>query len=153
MDEFYGDVLLIDTPDGAELKIENGLIVSDKSFRTAVYLSILGGDEEDLGEVKTDKTWWGNFLENEAEEEKLVSRFQAFKKANVLSTKNIQLAEEKLEQDLHWLIDYNIADDLEIAISVVEQNNINIEIKILKNKLLVDKQNYSMQWEDIKNGV
>ena len=42
-DEFVGDVLLISSPDGADIVLEKGLIKDCRNFDTAVYLCLLGG--------------------------------------------------------------------------------------------------------------
>jgi hypothetical protein len=52
---FEGDLLLEDTPDGGDIRIENNLFVSDRSFNTAVYLSLFGGNKDDNGKVKNNE--------------------------------------------------------------------------------------------------
>jgi phage gp46-like protein len=109
---FEGDLLLEDTPDGGDIRIENNLFVSDRSFNTAVYLSLFGGNKDDNGKVKNNKTWWGNTLEGTAENEKLVSRFQAIIFGLPMTTKNIQEAESAARLDLKWVIDEGIAEKI-----------------------------------------
>jgi hypothetical protein len=77
LQDFEGDLLLEDTPDGGDIRIEDGLFISDRSFRTVVYLSLFGGNKEDNGRVRNRKTWWGNTLRGISENQKLTSRFQA----------------------------------------------------------------------------
>ena len=40
MTDFEGDVLFLDSNDGGVLQIEDGVIACDKTFKTAVYLSL-----------------------------------------------------------------------------------------------------------------
>jgi phage gp46-like protein len=112
---FEGDLLLEDTPDGGDIRIENNLFASDRSFNTAVYLSLFGGNKDDNGKVKNNKTWWGNTLEGTAENEKLVSRFQAVIFGLPMTTKNIQEAESAAKLDLKWIIDEGIAEKIIVS--------------------------------------
>lgn len=153
MNDFGGDILLCDTFDGGEIIIEDGDFLCDTGLKTAVYLSILGGAEEDAGEVENNNTWWGNKLQNQNDKDKLVSRFQAFKKTNSLTAKNVKIAEEKIKQDLNWLLTEGICDDIEVMIVVTGLNNIDVRIKILKNDNILENGNYSLQWEEMKNGI
>ena len=77
IETFEGDLLLVDSPDFGEIVIEDGFILSDKAFNTAVYLSLFGGNKDDNGKIKTKKTWWGNTLSGISKNEKMISRFQA----------------------------------------------------------------------------
>ena len=74
-DVFEGDVLLFDTDDGGEISVVNGLVIADRKFSTAAYLSLFGGNVEDGGRVDNNKTWWGNRFAETSEKEKIVSRF------------------------------------------------------------------------------
>lgn len=152
-EEFGGDVLLFDTQDGAEITIFNGLISMDKGFNSAVYLSLFGGDKDDTGEVVNNNTWWGNKIQNISENEKLVSRFQAFITSVPLISKNVKLAEGKVIQDLQWMIDDGIADSIEAEIQVVGRKDINLKIVIAKFGEVIEAGNYSLQWGAMKNGI
>lgn len=153
VEEFGGDVLLLDTNDGAELTIVNGLVQLDTGFNSAVYLSLFGGDKDDTGEVVNNNTWWGNKLQNISENEKLVSRFQAFINSVPLISKNIRLAEEKALQDLQWMIDDGIADSIEAVITVINRKEINLKIDITKFGEVIEAGNYSLQWGAMKDGI
>lgn len=152
-EEFGGDVLLYDTLDGAEIEIKNGLIMADEGFRTAVYLSLFGGNKDDTGEVINNKTWWGNCLDDVPENEKLVSRFIAFIRREPMTIKNMVLAESKARQDLQWFLDDGIADSVDVEINSTEKNRINMSVKIGKAGEILEAGNYSMQWESMKNGI
>lgn len=151
--EFGGDVLLYDTLDGAEIEIENELVMSDEGFRTAVYLSLFGGNSDDTGEVVNNKTWWGNCLDGVLESEKLVGRFVAFVRSVPMSSKNIALAESKAWQDLQWFLDDGIADSVEVEITSGEKNKINLSVEIEKDGEILETGNYSLQWDGMKNGI
>lgn len=153
MEDFGGDVLLADSLDGAELVIQNGLIMDDKGLKNAVYLSILGGNSDDAGEGMANKTWWGNLIPGQAENEKLISRFQAFIRSEPLTSKNLQVAEEKIKQDLQWLIDAGYVDEIVVDIRATGLKCIIVKIDLLKQEALLDSGSYSVLWENIKNGI
>lgn len=152
-EEFGGDVYLYDTQDGSEIEIKNGLVMADEGFRTAVYLSLFGGNSDDTGEVINNETWWGNCLDNLSENEKLIGRFDAYVKSVPMTSRNIVVAEEKAKQDLQWIIDDGIADSVEVEITSGEKNKINLSVKIGKAGEILEAGNYSLQWESMKNGI
>lgn len=152
-EEFGGDVYLYDTQDGSEIEIKNGLVMADEGFRTAVYLSLFGGNSDDTGEVINNETWWGNCLDNLSENEKLIGRFDTYVKSVPMTSRNIVVAEEKAKQDLQWFIDDGIADSVEVEISSGEKNKINLSVKIGKAGEILEAGNYSLQWESMKNGI
>lgn len=152
-EDFGGDVYLYDTEDGPELNIVNGLIQGDKAFRTAVYLSLFGGNKDDTGEVINDYTWWGNKLVETMENQKLVSRFQAFINSVPLTAKNLSIAEEKAQLDLKWFIDEGIADSVQVNISENGRKRIDVEIVISKSGNVIDSTVFGLQWGEMKNGV
>jgi phage gp46-like protein len=114
LQNFEGDLLLIDTPDGGDISIEDELFVNDRAFNTAVYLSLFGGNKDDTGKVKNKNEWWGNLLPETAEAEKLVSRFQAIITGLPMTAKNIQEAENAAALDLKWITDEGIAQSVEV---------------------------------------
>lgn len=152
-EEFGGDVLLIDTVDGSELSIVNGLVIADGGFRTAVLLSLFGGNDKDTGAVITEDTWWGNYIEGKSENEKMVSRFITFINSSPLISKNVALAESKAQEDLKWLIDDGAADAVDCSISVVEANRIELKVTVSKGGKIIEDGKYGLQWEAMKNGV
>lgn len=152
LENFEGDVLLTDTSEGGEITIDNGLVISDRSFTTAVYLSLFGGNIEDGGKVDNDKTWWGNRLEGTKENEKLVSRFQSFIRTMALTSKNIALAEEAALADLDWMKQEGIADEITADITSKDNSRIELTIAVRKDSKLISKGNWTVNWE-AANGI
>lgn len=148
---FEGDVLFFDTLDGGEISVENGLIECDKGFKTAVYLSLFGGNKEDDGRIKNTKTWWGNMLDTPTDE-KMVSRFQNVISSLPLNSKNIKMAEDAAKDDLQWMIENGIADLIETEIIVLNKKEIVLKIKILHDGETVEDSLYSLQWGEM-NGI
>lgn len=152
-EEFEGDVLLSDSNDGGQITVVNGLVMPDRGFATAIYLSLFGGCVEDEGKVDNDSTWWGNRLNGTREDEKMVSRFQAFIRSVPLTSKNLTLATEYVIQDCEWMRDIGICDDIEAYINAINNNQIRIEVVLTKSGTLIEKGNYTANWEAITNGI
>lgn len=151
LNTFEGDALLFETVDGGELAIENGLFVSDTRFSSAVYLSLLGGNQDDPGKVENNKTWWGNRLDSVTKNEKLVSRFQAIITGLPMTVKNIREVETAAETDLQWFKDEKIADEITATIKCTGKHEFNLIIEILKDTRTVFENIYSLQW-GVNNG-
>jgi phage gp46-like protein len=152
MSDFQGDLFLIDTPDGGDVIVENGLFKADPSFSTAVYLSLFGGNKDDAGKIKTNKTWWGNTLDGTSKAEKMVSRFQNIISGLPLSVKNIKAAEKAAALDLAWIIDQGITDKIEVEASTGERNYFYMNVRILKEKNTIFENSYSLLWRAGING-
>ena len=144
--DFEGDLLLCDTPDGGDIIIDNGLLLSEKQFSTAVYLSIFGGNKDDAGKVKSSNEWWGNKINNITENEKLRSRFQNIIFGLPMTVKNIREAESAAEQDLKWFIQEKIADEINIYGQATGKNMFNLKIEIKKDVLTLFENTYSLLW-------
>jgi phage gp46-like protein len=151
LNTFEGDALLFETVDGGELAIENGLFVSDTRFSSAVYLSLLGGNQDDPGKVENNKTWWGNRLDSVTKNEKLVSRFQAIITGLPMTVKNIREAEAAAELDLQWFKDEKIADEINATIKSTGKHEFNLTIEILEDITTIFENTYSLQW-GVNNG-
>ncbi|WP_253678602.1 hypothetical protein [Treponema sp. OMZ 788] len=134
MSDFEGDVLLIETPDGGDVVVEDGLIKPCKDFSSAVYLSLFGGNKADDGKVKNSRTWWGNVLEDLSEDEKMISRFQAVVLGMPLSVKNMREAERAASLDLNWFIEKKIADEIKTSGRIKERNNFLLSVEIKKRR-------------------
>jgi phage gp46-like protein len=143
---FEGDLLLEDTPDDGDIRIENDLFVSDRSFNTSVYLSLFGGNKDDNGKVKNKKTWWGNTLAGTAENEKLVSRFQAIIFGLPMTTKNIQDAETAASLDLEWLIKAEAADKIIATGRATGRNRFALTVQIRSGGKSIYENTFSLFW-------
>ena len=139
-------MLLIDTPDGGDLIIENGLIKSDPQFSTAVYLSLFGGNIDDPGKTNTKRSWWGNLFAL-TESEKIRSRFQFIINGLPMTVKNIREAEVAAGLDLDWMIKEEIADEINIQGRSINQNTFELEVEILKDGNTLFENTYSLLWQ------
>ncbi|WP_444818574.1 phage GP46 family protein [Treponema denticola] len=153
MSDFEGDVLLIETPDGGDVVIEEGLIKPCKDFSTAVYLSLFGGNKADDGKVKNSRTWWGNVLEDLSEDEKMVSRFQAVVLGMPLSVKNMREAERAASLDLNWFIEKKIADEIRTSGRIKERNNFLLSVEIKKEGKTLYGEEFALLWQGGLSGL
>jgi phage gp46-like protein len=143
---FHGDLLLIETPDGGDCVLQDGLLLAERGFGTAFYISLFGGNKADPGKVKNRHTWWGNTLPGITEKEKIVSRFQNFIHAVPMTVKNIKDAEGLARLDLQWAIDDGIADEINIFIRSEAINKIVIFIDAKKDGKSIYEANFRALW-------
>jgi phage gp46-like protein len=144
---FQGDLLLEDTPDGGNIRIDDGLFVNDRSFNTAIYLSFFGGNKDDTGKVKNNKTWWGNTLPETSDTEKLVSRFQSIILGLPMTTKNIQDAETAAMLDLSWIVDEGIADEVIVDGRAGNGNKFFLRVDIRAAGKSIYDNTFSLFWK------
>lgn len=124
-----GDVRLFNTVDGGEIIVENGLFEMTGGLETSVYLSLFGGNEEDDGLEENSFQWWGNI--DETEPEKIYrSETQYLLRSIPATSANLLRINDAVERDLQWLLDANIANTLQIDISIPSLNQILIVINI-----------------------
>jgi phage gp46-like protein len=147
LQNFEGDLLLEDTVDGGDIQIEDGLFVSDRTFRTAVYLSLFGGNKDDSGKVKNNKTWWGNTLPGTGTNEKLVSRFQAVISGLPMTTKNIGEAEAAARLDLKWIIDEGAAEKIIVSGTAKAHNKFALRVEIKAGGESVYGNTFALFWK------
>jgi len=143
---FEGDLLLYDTPDGGDIRVEEGLVASDRAFSTAVYISLFGGNKDDSGRVRNRRTWWGNTLRGVSESRRLASRFQAIVFGMPMTAKNILDAEEAARLDLSWITSEKIADKITADGRAEARNRFSLEIKISAAGETVYDNAFSVFW-------
>ena len=153
MSDFEGDVLLVETPDGGDVVVEDGLIKPCKDFSTAVYLSLFGGNKADDGKVKNNRTWWGNVLAGVREDEKIISRFQAVIIGMPFSIKNIRAAENAARLDLNWFIEKKIADEIKTSGRIKERNSFLLSVEIKKEGKTLYGEEFALLWQGGLSGL
>ncbi|MGP1427463.1 MAG: hypothetical protein ACTTKB_04510 [Treponema sp.] len=153
MGDFAGDVLLIETPDGGDIVLEDGRVKPCKDFSTAVYLSLFGGNKDDAGTVKNRRTWWANTLRETPEGEKMISRFQAIITGLPLSVKNIRKAETAAVLDLEWLKNEGAADEIIVEGKTRGKNIFVLKIEIKNSGKNLYEKEFSLLWENGIHGV
>jgi phage gp46-like protein len=153
LEDFEGDLYLADTEDGGDIRVEEEFFVNDKTFNTAVYLSLFGGNKEDAGKIKNSRSWWGNMLSGTAENEKMVSRFQAVIAGKPMTAKNIQEAENAAELDLKWLKSEGAADGIKANGRAASGSRFLLDIKISAAGETVYDNTFALFWKAGVYGV
>lgn len=144
---FEGDVLLDSTPDGGNLVIENNFVIGTGGFETAARLSLIGGNEEDNGtEATIKKSWWGNQLETDNPNRKMISRLQNIIKGFPATPSNLNKAIQAAKDDLKWFKDEKIADTITVNGRIPSKNRLELDIEILKNNELLADFKFELNW-------
>ena len=117
-----GDVLLSQTNDDGEITVTGGVVEMTGDFRTAAYLSLFGGNEDDT-------TYWGDALEIDPAF-KYVSKTQNLLQALPAVSANLLRIEDAAKSDLSWFLTKSIASSLDVVASIPALNRIQIAITI-----------------------
>lgn len=125
------DVLLRQSNDGGEISLENGLVLMSEGLETAAYLSLFGGNQDDAGDVASDRLqWWGNIDEVEpartyrSETQHLLQSLPAV-------PRNLGRVEQAASRDLAWMLETGLATSIEVATSIPALNRIRLEVTIV----------------------
>jgi phage gp46-like protein len=113
-----GDVLLFQSLDGGEIKVENNQIVLTAGLESAVYLSLFSPADWFLNDVADT-----NEEKLSSETEQIVGRLP-----NV--SKNYPLLEQAIKNDLSWLTSQKLAKSISASVSSNQINRVNIVINI-----------------------
>lgn len=144
---FQGDVLLLSTPDGGDLLIKDNFVVGTGGFETAVFLSLAGGNADDNGTESTRrKGWWGNALEPDEPNRRLVSRLQNIIRGLPATPNNLNKAIQAAKDDLSWFIEEGIADTIEIDGSIPSKNRLELDIRVLKDEKTLSEIKFEENW-------
>jgi len=148
MSDFQGDVLLFSSGDGGEIELdENNFIVNDESFETSIYLTLFGGNKKDDGTPSKRKyAYWGNLLEKNNPERRLISRTQNILEGLPATSENLLKVKEAIKLDMKWYFEEAIIDNLEIITTIPEKNKIYIELRGMKNKNTIFDLKYKKNW-------
>jgi phage gp46-like protein len=123
-----GDVLLEQTNDDGEITVTGGIVEMTGSFKTAIYLSLFGGNEDDDGLPGNSKTYWGN-LDEVDPDFKYISRTQHVLQALPATSSNLRKIEDAAKLDLMWFLNKNIVSSIEVTASIPALNRVQIVIR------------------------
>lgn len=133
------DINLIQDKNGIFVwKINNGKVELTKSLKTAVYMSIFCKKRAEAELVANPFYREGDPV-NEFYKQEIGSLFWYYAKQKN-TQQNAQAMESALLEGLQWLIDDNLASDIEITTSR-EQNKLNINIQLTNTQTGL-KENY-----------
>lgn len=128
------DVLLEQSDDGGEMTIESGLVALTDDFRSAVYLSLFGGNEDDDG-LDSSAQWWGN-LDEADPAKRYRSRTEYVLQTLAPSSANLLLLEDAVRADLQWLLDSGAVKEVEAVASIPALNKVSL-VAIINGDLTV----------------
>jgi phage gp46-like protein len=123
------DVYLFNTPNGGDIEYRNGLAVMSDGLKSACFLSLFGGNEEDSGDEGDDaKQWWGNLIEQD-EARQYRSRTQYLLRTLPAIPANRGQLEDAARDDLAWMLE-EFATSVDAEVSLVAPRRVEIEINI-----------------------
>ncbi len=145
--EFSGDVLLVSTPDGGDIVVKDGLIAPCRNFDTAAYLSLFGGNRDDV-DRRPKETWWGNLIPGTLADEWMHSEFGATIEARALTAANLRSAAQAAERDLAWIKDDAGADAVEVSLAAESSTRVRLEVDITQDGAAAGGGEYEFQWQE-----
>ena len=150
--EFTGDVLLSGADGMGNIVIEDGLVKDCRNFSTAVYLSLFGGNARDSA-GRENETWWGNLIPGTKKNEKLVSSFYAIVNGLPLNSNNIKKAVAAAKDDLGWMTEEGIADEIDASIYAMSARQVQLTVRISKSGSDILKDTCGFQWQGAIDGL
>lgn len=117
-DRFSGDVAVKITPNGAEMLIIGGQPVMDQGFHNAALIS-----------AATEPGWWGNVLETDPAR-KIGSEYLQELKKPIVDIESVENLQNALKIDFQWMIDKNIAQQIEPVVTNPQSNTVFAQIKV-----------------------
>lgn len=121
------DILLQQTLDDGDVLYRNGDLAYDFTYRTAVYLSLFGGNREDSGAQNSNKQFWGNYL---SDNDKYISETQYLLQDMPLIPSNLRLFEDAAQRDMQWLLDDNLCDSITVNATIPAVNTVLLIVTI-----------------------
>ena len=120
-----GDVLLVQTDDGGDITVENGLVEMTGGIETTVYLSLFGGDEDGLA-------WWGD--------DSYTSNLQIALTTLPLITGNLVRFEQAAELDL---ADLGVQTTITASIPALNRLRITIDFPVLTAAIFANASGFA----------
>jgi phage gp46-like protein len=130
-----GDILLLQTDDGGNIKIVNGEPEMDGGLESATYMSLFQSD---------GKAHW--MEEYQTEDEKTGSQFYNFIIGNQKTVSNINRAITFIELDLAWMINQGLADEFDFDYEDINVNRSKFSISIKKDGSTISGAEFEINW-------
>jgi phage gp46-like protein len=124
-----GDIALRQTVDGGDITLIDGFIEMSGGLETAVYLSLLGGNEQDEGRLNNPLQYWGNFIED-LPERQYRSRFQHLLASLPAVSSNLRRLEDAALLDLKWMLDTRVVTETFVTLALVSADRVQATIEI-----------------------
>ena len=144
---FMGDVLVISANDGGDIVVEDGLVKDCRNFDTAVYLSLFGGNKDDLN-GRAKETWWGNLIPGTKRNEWMQSEFGAMVTGLPLTSGNLRKASEAASRDLAWIKSDAGADSVSSSLYAKSAERVRLTVEVMQDKQKAGGGSYEFQWQE-----
>jgi phage gp46-like protein len=135
------DVLIEQSDDGGEVAIESGLVSLTDDLRSAVYLSLFGGNEDDDG-LDSSAQWWGNLDETDPAR-RYRSRVEYLLQSLAPSSANLLLLEDAARTDLQWLLDAGAAKSVDAVTTIPALNKLSLVVIINGDQTVTYLENWA----------
>ena len=140
------DALLFHTPDGGDIQLANGQITTSNGLYTALYLALVGGNDEDSGDDAEDsQQWWGNLIESDPARH-YRSRTQYVLQGLPATTGNLRLLSEAVDADLQTLVDDGTITEFSALVRLTAPRRVSIGAQVVANGELYQFE-YEEAWE------
>lgn len=115
-----GDVLLFQTLDDGDINVVDGVVEMTDDLRTAILLSMFGGNENDNGQ-DVAANWWGNLAETEPSKT-YRSETQFLTNSLPANSFNRTRVEDAAVRDLQWMLDDGVAIAIDVTVVLPGSN-------------------------------
>lgn len=140
------DILLTHTPDGGDIELANGRIVTDDTLRTAFYLSLFGGNEEDNGDSETqDEEFWGNKIAP-SDDQKLRSKTQAVLLGTESTSANRIKVEDAVLEDLQWAVSQGWVESIVATVTIPSSKQARLRVVPVVNGASLPEIVFDSSW-------
>lgn len=128
------DVLLRQTPDGGEITVEGGLCLMSDGLEAAAYLSLFGGNEDDAGDVASERRqWWGNLDETDPAGRYRSETGHLIRAAPAVPA-TLRRVEQAAGRDLAWMVSSGVALRVAASASIPALNRVRLDLTIVTPK-------------------
>lgn len=142
-----GDVLIFQSSEDGEINVVDGVVEMNGGLRSAVYLSLFGGNEQDDGLASSRSQYWGNALETD-KDFCYRSETQSLLKSLPATSNNLKRLDSAILRDIDWLISGKYATEITNKISLPAVNKVDIVVYITLTSGGVEKYEFSENWSN-----
>lgn len=138
------DVLICQTNDDGEIFIEGGIVELTDDFRSAAYLCLFGGNENDDGRDDNPLTWWANLNEVDPANQ-YRSETEFLLRTLPVTTSNLLRLEDAAKRDLTVFVDIGAVKELTVEVFLIDLNKLQYDIQLDGDETVTFIQNWKAQ--------
>lgn len=129
-----GDVKLFPSVNGYEIRFIEGEPIFDPGLENAIFLSW------------SCPNWWGNAISTDRE--KLDSTvFDTIFENGIVTDESILDLKTAFESSVSWLVNENIADNIEVEITIISLREIEVKMSVQRPNFTEENLKYSIAWD------